>query len=188
MHASRSCFAAAVLLPMAVGPVAAQHAHGTADASPYAEMTDREIKALSAEEVEALRAGEGMGMALAAELNGLPGPRHVLDLAEELGLDAEVRTAVQRVFDAMNARAVELGEGVVEAERALDGAFASGSATAASVRDLTARVAALRGELRAVHLEAHLATAELLGPGQRHRYAMLRGYHEGANGAGGGSR
>ena len=33
-----------------------------------------------------LRAGRGMGLALAAELNGYPGPAHVLELADKLDL------------------------------------------------------------------------------------------------------
>ena len=46
----------------------------------------REVKALSAEQMTALAAGRGMGSALAAELNGYPGPLHVLELADPLGL------------------------------------------------------------------------------------------------------
>ena len=45
--------------------------------APYAGMEKREIKALSASERAALLEGQGMGLALAAELNGYPGPVHV---------------------------------------------------------------------------------------------------------------
>ena len=41
---------------------------------PYAGQQTRAIKALSDDDIAALRAGEGMGMAKAAELNGYPGP------------------------------------------------------------------------------------------------------------------
>jgi hypothetical protein len=37
-------------------------------------MQSRPIKALSDQQVSDLRAGRGMGLALAAELNGYPGP------------------------------------------------------------------------------------------------------------------
>jgi hypothetical protein len=55
-------------------------------ASPYAGQQARTIKALSDEEIAALRNGEGLGMAKAAELNGYPGPLHVLALAAQLEL------------------------------------------------------------------------------------------------------
>jgi hypothetical protein len=51
--------------------------------SPYAGMQTRPIKALSAQQIDDLKAGRGMGLALAAELNGYPGPSHVLELSEK---------------------------------------------------------------------------------------------------------
>jgi hypothetical protein len=54
--------------------------------TPYADQQHRIIKALSEEEIAALLKGEGLGMAKAAELNGYPGPLHVLTLARELEL------------------------------------------------------------------------------------------------------
>ena len=50
---------------------------------PYAGMQARAIKALSAEQIADLKAGRGLSLALAAELNGYPGPRHVLELVEQ---------------------------------------------------------------------------------------------------------
>jgi len=41
--------------------------------TPYAGMQTRPIKALSEQQVADLGAGRGMGLALAAELNGYPG-------------------------------------------------------------------------------------------------------------------
>ena len=37
--------------------------------------------------------------ALAAELNGYPGPSHVLELADKLELSTEQRASMQRLFD-----------------------------------------------------------------------------------------
>ncbi len=56
-------------IPLMIGNAAAQ--------SPYAGMQARPIKALSAEQIADLKAGRGLSLALAAELNGYPGPRHV---------------------------------------------------------------------------------------------------------------
>ena len=56
--------------------------------SPYAGMQARSIKALSEQQIADLKAGRGMGLALAAELNGYPGPAHVLEVADQLGLSS----------------------------------------------------------------------------------------------------
>src|ERR1700737_107196 len=73
--------------------------------TPYAGQQARSIKALSADDVAALLKGEGMGMAKAAELNGYPGPAHVLTLASELGLTDSQRQQVQAIVDRMSAAA-----------------------------------------------------------------------------------
>lgn len=54
----------------------AQHNHG-AD-SPYTGMQDRAIKSLSDADIRELRRGGGWGHALPAEINGMPGPAHLL--------------------------------------------------------------------------------------------------------------
>jgi Spy/CpxP family protein refolding chaperone len=117
-----------------------------------------------------------MGLARPAELNRYPGPRHVLDLADSLDLSADQRATVQRIFDDMQARAKALGREIVDAEAALDEAFAEGAipedTLAASVR----RIAGLQGELRTVHLRAHLSTREVLTERQVREYDRLRGY------------
>ena len=48
---------------------------------PYAGLDVRAVKALSDVQIADLRAGRGMGLALPAELNGYPGPTHVLEHA-----------------------------------------------------------------------------------------------------------
>jgi hypothetical protein len=85
--------------------------------APYAGQEQREIKALSIEEIEGYLSGSGMGLAKAAELNHYPGPRHVLDLAEPLQLSAEQRQKTQTIFAAMRTEAVRLGTHLLEKER-----------------------------------------------------------------------
>ena len=111
-----------------VGLVIASGA-GAVTPSPYAGEEQREIRALSAEQVEGLLAGKGMGYAKAAELNGYPGPKHVLELAEELDLSEAQRTATERIFAEMAAQARTLGAELVAAERALDQDFRHGQVT-----------------------------------------------------------
>ena len=150
-----------------------QHKHGP---SAYAGMETRPVKALSDQQLADLRAGRGMGMALAAELNGYPGPIHVLELAEQLGLSGDQRQRVQKLYDTMKADAVSIGEKLIEAEAALDGAFKDRSITAERITELSAAIGETQGVLRALHLKYHLRTAELLSPDQSRRYAELRGY------------
>lgn len=147
-----------------------------AQASPYAGEQQRAIKALDAREVAALRQGQGMGLAKAAELNGYPGPMHALELAEPLQLSGEQRAATQRLMAEHKARARQLGEALVDAETALDRLFAEHQATPARVSEATQRIAALQAQLRAEHLNTHLAQTALMSPAQARRYAELRGY------------
>ena len=147
-----------------------------ADLSPYSGEQSREIKALSAGEVSNLLAGHGMGLARAAELNSYPGPRHVLDMADQLGLTPAQRADLNRVFEAMKAAALPLGRELVARETELDRLFASRHATADAVLTLTREIGRVQGELRAVHLNAHVATVGILQPGQISRYDELRGY------------
>jgi len=165
----------AVLLILLAGPtVAQQHEHGH---SPYAGLEHREIKALSEQQIADLKAGRGMGLALAAELNGYPGPLHVLELADRLPLTLDQKQRVQQLFEAMKAEAIAAGEKLIECERELDQAFAVHSMTASRLTTLMTQIGEQQGAVRAAHLKYHLATAEVLSSDQIRRYAELRGYH-----------
>lgn len=142
----------------------------------YAGMQARPIKALSDQQVADLMAGRGMGMALAAELNGYPGPMHVLELADRLELSAEQRSAVQELLASMKAEAMPLGSRLIEQEAELDRQFVSRTITPESLKTSTAAVAATQGELRETHLKYHLSTAAILNASQMVKYAELRGY------------
>jgi len=144
--------------------------------TPYSGMQTRPIKALSEQQVADLQAGRGMGLALAAELNGYPGPRHVLELAGELGLSADQQKTVERLFAAMEAETIPLGQQLLAKEAELDHQFAVHTVTPAILKAVTANIGGLQAQLREAHLKYHLATAALLNSGQMHRYAELRGY------------
>jgi hypothetical protein len=143
---------------------------------PYAGLEQRPVKALSGQQIEDLLAGRGMAMALAGELNGYPGPAHVLELADPLGLDAGQAARVRAVHEAMREEAVPLGERLIAEEAALDRLFAERTVTAASLAAATQAIGDTQARLRAAHLRAHLAMHELLTPDQVHHYAALRGY------------
>ena len=148
--------------------------------SAYAAQETRDIKALSAEEVDGLLAGKGQGLAKAAELNGYPGPSHVLALSSQLGLMDEQRRLTEALFEAMQAKAVSLGQALVDHERKLDRLFSNRSATPDAVSATLADIGALQAKLRDAHLEAHIAQRHILTPDQVAAYAHLRGYASGA--------
>ena len=159
------------------------HGHGghggaTPTDSPYADRYDPTvpIRALTTEQVAQIGRGEGAGFALAAELNGVPGPRHVLDLAAELGLSPAQRAGIGAVADRMRAAVLPAGQRYLAAQQALEEAFRRGTLTPADLPGRVAEVNRLRGELEAAHLAAHLETAALLTPEQIAAYQRLRGY------------
>jgi hypothetical protein len=160
---------------LAASPALAQHG------SPYAGQEAREVMSLSEQELQDLEAGAGMGFAKPAELNGYPGPRHVLELAQALELDPAQRRRAQESFERMQARAIAAGRELVAAERALDALFADARADAPTLAAAVERAAAARGRLRLTHLEAHLEMRELLSVSQAETYGRLRGYHGGGH-------
>lgn len=167
---TRFALLAALALPLIAAPALAQQAQ------PYAGLETRPIKALSDEQIADLKAGRGMGLALPAELNGYPGPSHVLELADALGLTAAQRERTQALFNAMKAEAVPLGIAMLAAERNLDHAFATRSITPASLSAATEAIGVTQARLRAAHLKYHLAMRDLLTPDQVKHYGELRGY------------
>jgi hypothetical protein len=164
---------AALAIIALTGTALAQHPHNQ---TPYAGLQQRPVKALSDAQVADLRAGRGMGLALAGELNGYPGPSHVIELADQLALSGEQRQRMQQLFDAMKAEAIPVGETLIEQERQLDREFAEQRISPVSLNRLTSQIGETQAKLRALHLKYHLTTAELLSTHQRHRYAELRGY------------
>ena len=149
--------------------------HAASSQTPYVGQQSRAVASLSAEDVAGFLAGRGMGLAKAAELNGLPGPMHVLEHDKALLLTTDQRTKVKAAMAAMRAKAIALGQRYIDAEKALDDAFKSGAATdviAARVADANR----LLGDVRMAHLAAHIEITPLLSADQRTRYAALRGY------------
>jgi Spy/CpxP family protein refolding chaperone len=104
----------------------------------------------------------------------------VLQLATELGLSDAQRKGTDSLYANMRQQALSIGRQIVEAERTLDRAFANGAIEPATLRSQVHAIATLQGELRAVHLEAHIAQHALLTPEQIAQYDVLRGYRGGA--------
>lgn len=176
-----------IILSVSLGPAATaggQEAHD--HDQPYAGLESRDLKALSPNEIAALESGEGMGFALAAELNGYPGPRHVLELRRDLDLSAEQEAATQRIFERMQADARAQGARLIALESELDLAFRAGTVDRQTMDDLLLRIGQTRARLRGTHLRAHLELMEHLTEHQVHLYGQLRGYGGAQHGRAGG--
>jgi hypothetical protein len=143
---------------------------------PYSGMQSRPIKALSDQQVADLRAGRGMGLALAAELNGYPGPSHLLELSDRLGLTSDQHSALKEMFDAMKAETIPIGENLIVQEQRLDRLFAEKTVSAEQLKDATKDIGETQARLRNAHLSYHLQARAILQPDQILRYAELRGY------------
>ncbi|HIG52240.1 hypothetical protein CXT76_01895 [Candidatus Parvarchaeota archaeon] len=147
--------------------------------SPYVGQETRGIKSLSQQDVEGLLIGTGTpfgGMAKLAELNGYPGPRHVLDLADELELTNSQENQIELVYNEMNSEAIILGGEIISTEQELDNSFDGDSITSDYLEDKIDESAKIYGELRNVHLQAHLKMIDILTYEQVQKYNKLRGY------------
>ena len=154
--------------------------------SPYVEQLGSEIRGLSTKEIDDLREGRGMGLARAAELNGYPGPRHLLDAvkAGHLHLSREQLEKVQGLFETMSAEAKRLGSTILKEEQEIEAAFRTGTVSEPDLRARVEALAALYGRLRIGHLRTHLETRALLTEHQIQRYNQLRGYSMSEGGQG----
>lgn len=178
-------FAFSLLAVAFVAPASAQNHHpgvghsanpAASSLSPYAGLESRTVKALSDQQVADLQAGRGMTLALAAELNGYPGPSHVLELADALRLSADQKMRTAALLSAMKSETTAIGTEVVAGETELDRLFANRIVTGESMEAQVARISAAQGRLRVAHLRYHLTMMEILSPDQGVAYARLRGY------------
>lgn len=156
-------------------PALAQSPHGPVS-QPYAGMQNREIKSLSEQQVADLIAGRGMGLALAAELNGYPGPSHLLELADPLQLSVDQRAFLQKVFSDMKAETIPIGERLLAQEAQLNRLFAEQGISAEKLKVATVAIGETQSELRNAHLRYHLQARDILNADQIKHYSELRGY------------
>lgn len=143
---------------------------------PYKSFKTRDIASLSSKDIEQLEAGAGWGLALPAELNGYPGPVHVLELKEELDLTDPQLTEFQSLFREMKTEAIESGRAFIAAERRLEQGFKSGNLSLNELRELIISAEQKRADLRFIHLSRHLQSIKKLTKEQIAQYSRIRGY------------
>lgn len=167
----RLIVAAAAVTALATLPAAAwaQHGHGGAGAQGH-----QAAQACLTEFEQVVGDGRGFGLAFAADQNGYPGPLHVLELKERLGLTPAQEARAQALMHAMFTESRPKSAALLEAEAKLRRLFAGGAADEAAVRAAAGEVERLRGEVRLVHLLTHLKTRGLLTEEQRRIYHEAR--------------
>lgn len=148
----------------------------TESQSAYVGQEHRQIKSLSAATIDAYETGKGMGLAKAAELNGYPGPLHVLQLGQELALTRQQTEQMTELYQSMRQEAVPLGKAIVRLEAELDAHFANRTINSHLLQHLTHEIGLKQGALRAVHLQRHLDAVGILSAEQSAAYHKLRGY------------
>ncbi len=152
--------------------------HGS-HSSLYAGEEKRDIKSLSPADIAEMTRGGGWGLAKAAELNGVPGPMHLLELKDEIPLSPDQVQKIETLYDEMKASAVELGKELIRLERELELQFQNRTVTNASLKESLSAISDTRETLRYTHLATHLETPQILSPAQIERYNFLRGYSNG---------
>jgi hypothetical protein len=164
----------ALLANLLALPALAQGEHN--HSSPYAGQQFREIKSLSAEDVADLEEGAGWGLAKAAELNGIPGPSHVLKMKDQLRLTEDQESWTRRIFGRMRDDAIEEGRKLIAGETALEVGFRQRSLTSEGLKERIQEIERSRSTLRYIHLAAHIEMMGVLKDDQVKLYSKLRGY------------
>jgi len=144
--------------------------------SMYAGEENRPIKSLSDDDIAQLTQGRGWGLAKAAELNGMPGPIHLLQMRNEIKLTTLQINQLEMLFNTMKQQAIPLGKQLIEREAQLNSAFANKTVTKKSLQKIMTDIATTYSRLRFTHLAAHLETPNILTPTQIKQYNALRGY------------
>ena len=155
--------------------VASAHAAETHH-SKYAGQQFRQIKSLSDDDIAELKRGGGWGLAKAAELNGMPGPAHILELKQQLKLTQEQAGKIEALYAEMNQQAKLLGESLIKLETELNDEFVNKTINQDQLEKLVNDIEGVRAKLRITHLSTHLKTPGILTKDQIALYNELRGY------------
>jgi Spy/CpxP family protein refolding chaperone len=171
---TRIGLAIALLSSVLALPATAQHPghggpHGAAGGEGH-----RAAEACATQFDQVVADGRGFGMAFAADQNGYPGPMHILELRERLGLTPDQVTRAEALMRAMFEQSRPKSRHLLDAEARLRRLFADGVATEAAVRAAVADVERAHADVRLVHLLTHLQARDLLTDPQRRLYHEAR--------------
>lgn len=148
--------------------------------SKYIGQENEIIKSLSSEDIESLETGTGDAfgsMAKLAELNGYPGPRHILDLGKELGLTTVEKEYIIIIYNDMKREALISGQEILQIEKTANELFANKSISDSELQRLIIKSAENYGKLRYIHLTTHLKIMDILSQEQIILYNTLHDYN-----------
>ena len=148
--------------------------------SKYIGQENEIIKSLSSEDIESLETGTGDAfgsMTKLAELNGHPGPRHILDLGKELGLTTVEKEYIIIIYNDMKREALISGQEILQIEKTANKLFANKSISDSELQRLIIKSAENYGKLRYIHLTTHLKIMDILSQEQIILYNTLRDYN-----------
>ena len=144
--------------------------------SKYVGQENRSIKSLSDDDIKVLKKGGGWGFAKAAELNGYPGPSHLLQMKDKINLSKVQTEEIQATFNKMKEEAIILGNKLISLEEKLNNEFQNKTINQSKLNQYIDKIMSTRSQLRLVHLSTHLQTPTVLTPKQIKLYNHLRGY------------
>ena len=144
--------------------------------SKYVGEEYRKIKSLSPDDVEELKKGGGWGLAKAAELNGLPGPAHILEMEDKIYLTDKQKKKIQKIYNEMKGEAIALGKQLIRLEMGLNRGFSNRNINQELLENYVREIEKVRAKLRIVLLSTHLQTPNILTNKQIILYNKLRGY------------
>jgi len=145
-------------------------------ATKYSGQEQKNIKALSQDEIGGYLAGKGMGLAKSAELNQFPGPKHVMELSQELSLSKSQIEETKNIYEAMKGKAIGYGQQLIIKEEEIEGLFSKNSVTPQILERVLSESAEIKSKLRGAHLIAHIEQKAVLTKRQIILYDTLRGY------------
>ena len=127
-------------------------------------------------DIKELNNGGGWGLAKAAELNGVPGPVHILEMERKINLTSDQRSKIQEIYNQMKTEAVVLGKQLIHLEESLNAHFSNKTIDQELLEKIVQDIESVRAKLRVVHLSTHLQTPNILTSEQISLYNELRGY------------
>jgi len=163
-------------LGLSVLMISAVYANDNHQKSKYVGQENRKIKSLSMDDINELKKGAGWGLAKAAELNGYPGPSHILQMKDKIDLTLQQQTKIETIYKIMKAEAIVLGTKLIHLEKQLNDKFANKTISQNDLEQIVTKIENIRTKLRVVHLSTHLKTPEILSSTQIDLYNNLRGY------------
>jgi hypothetical protein len=121
-----------------------------------------------------LESGRAGWMEVLPETYGYFGPDFVLAHRDSIGLAPGQLRSVRDIYDRVHMSALNKGKEILNAEEDLEDLFSTGKVTQESAMKQAELIGKLRGELRALYLNAGISLREILNDRQRAILTRIR--------------